>query len=182
MKEDLLQSLRVEFEGLKEKVSKHNKEAEELSLLLKENNVSRFVELSKTDVKKILKKESYEEKVEELLSIYIEYLNSVNECTNGIYCHLGSDLPIYLMKTGKYYVAKIINPFKKSEKGSLYKNLECSIDSVVLPMSKKDEFEKEHIIIDTKDYDSTQKEFVINAIQLGQEEAVKRIIKKYKKQ
>ena len=186
MKEKLLHELQEELKKKKNKLSEYNENVRRIKELLLEDNVKEFISISKFDIKKLNIKEKTEEDIKkETIDNIIYFINDDrNIDTNKIYCCLG-EFEGRLRKDGGYGYLE-----RKSNKNSftlvspkyvkVYRNIENSNDEVILPIKECNNFEKKHLVINSNNYSMVQREFITDMLDNNQEEAVKRLMKKYK--
>ena len=187
MKEKILESIRKELLETKEIIIKYNKDIQRLEELKQDSKVQEYINLLKIykndEIKHIEYTKQYE--INAIIRIYQDYLrkNKVSS-TNDIYVYLG---------TFKYswndYIDDYSNLHTKRNDKDAYKREYWNIEQekkVEISIDEVDKFEQENIIIypekilEAKYYfKEIQKEFFIDAIKTNQEEAVKRLVKKY---
>lgn len=186
MREKLLEGMREQLYLAKEKVENHNKKVDRIKELLNDDKIKEFISLTKININDInLDKITETEEKENIINDLIAFLNiNMTSNTNNIYFYMG-DFEGKYEKNGRYgYLIKSNNQklrLKKPTIVKVYRNIENSNDQVILPVNQCNEFEKENIIITSNDYYDTQKEFVKDALETNQEDAVKRLVKKYQK-
>lgn len=186
MREKLLEGMREQLYLAKEKVENHNKKVDRIKELLNDDKIKEFISLTKININDIdLDKITEAEEKEKIINDLIAFLNiNMTSNTNNIYFYMG-DFEGKYEKNGRYgYLIKSNNQklrLKKPTIVKVYRNIENSNDQVILPVNQCNEFEKENIIITSNDYYDTQKEFVKDALETNQEDAVKRLVKKYQK-
>ncbi len=186
MKEELLSDLKEELERSSETLAEYNKNVKRMKYLLLDSNVRKFIKLANIDMKSLNTKEKTLDDIKnETIENLITFINRYRENdTNNIYFDFGK-FEGKLEKIGKYsYSTKPSDKtfrFKKPVYVNVYKNIENSKDEHVIPVTDSEKFEKDHIIISSDNYDLVQKEFITDMLEIEQEEAVKKLIKKYQK-
>ena len=187
MKEKLLQELKEDLKKQKNRLCEYNNKVRRINELLLEDSVKEFISISKFDIKKLEIKEKTEDDIEkETIDNIIYFINNDNNGdTNNIYYYIG-EFEARLRKDGGYgYLERRGN--KNSFKlGSpkyvkVYRNIENSNDEVILPIKECNNFEKKNVIISSNNYNTVQREFITDMLDNNQEDAVKRLIKKYSK-
>lgn len=185
MREELLKLVKKDFE-------REKKRQKELKIKLKrkanlEQNkwVKEYLEL-KEELDESFDKELVDKTDSQILRS--SYASNVKQedSTNNIYMYMGT-----YRRSNEIDVVHGANDYRieyDSPKADyrLYKNLEYEYDYEMIPISQCCEFEKTHNFIHAKGYMreakfyKIQEEFIELAVKYGQEEACKRILKKYK--
>lgn len=185
MKEELLTKMKEELEFEKQKFADYNRKIKRIRELENDVNVQEFLKLTNLVYESLpLKRVSSESLIE---SIFYKHLHEIDEKdSNGIYVYLG---------TYKYTdeIDIVHSPYDISVPYDstvadyrVYQNIE-EWSSKQIPISKCEQFEKEHTILNPKVpitskglYD-IQKDFFIRAIKVSQESAKKMVLRKYRR-
>ena len=162
MTEELLENIRENVNKKKEQIEDYNDKLKRLKELEEKEDVKEYMQL-----KNLSKSFFFERKVGDEV-----YYNAFNACrdkegvsvTNGIYLFL--------------YSRHYLNRFKRSEY-RCYMNIE-NFEETLVTEENFEKFEKEHIVIYNEELVTIQKEFLKEAVEHSQEEAVKVISKKYR--
>ena len=184
MKEEILEQITKEYKELKEA----KKELE-----YKKNRIRQLEENKFVQEYLNLYHEIYEinSKNEMYLPDDILFRRSIDRClknleeTNGIYVYMGT----YSWSNNKDVMRpsdEKLNYSDPNAKFRIYRDLEKINEEIVLPISECKDFEKNNTVIvlrtaipESKIY-QVQEEFLQDAIKTNQEEAKKRVLRKYK--
>lgn len=185
MKEELLIILRDELVKQKIKNEQYNKKVKRIRKLQKDAKVKEYMQLtdfSYDDLKLIKVTDS-----EIIDSFYRRHLYKIKENeTNGLYVYLGTyqnSHEIDIVHGGNDIR---VNYDSKKADYRIYQDIEQSF-SEIIHISKCEQFEKDHTIINPKMYlgkntfYDIQKEFFVRAVKVNQESAKKLVLKKYNK-
>ena len=179
MKEDILEKIRKERDSIIKSIQEDNERKRRLKELLNKSLIKEFMKLSELTFDEDLSMSVINKNkiVSQIIEEYKEF-EFDPEDTNQIYLCTGKDWHFILMD-GIYVLDIIGEP--ESIKCGWYCNVESSIDNYLIPIEECDEFEKYHTVIFHHDYDKIQSEFITRAVNDSQENAIKMILKKYKR-
>ena len=159
MKEEKLQLLRSRLAVAKEELAKREQKIRRLEST---NEVKEYLMLRKLN--NIDSREYKYDEEKQVLSFIQRRFLTENDETNNI-----------------YYENDFVYPYENDEIKCLYTDIENQ-KIVFVPEKDIEEFERTHTILETEEgYFKVSVEFYRDAINNGQEEAVKNIIKKYGK-
>lgn len=185
MKQELLDSIRKEFDMKKEK-RKKLKEKQKRKAELEQNKwVKEYLEL-KEELSDRDNLQLVNQTDSEILErSFRNHIHMIDGDTNEIYVYLGTYR--YTDEIDIVHTARDDRVDRNSPKADyrLYKNIEDDLDTQQVPIGRCDEFEKEHKIIILKTclpgekFYQIQKEFMELAVKKGQTEACKQILEKY---
>ena len=175
--------LRLDFTKQKYIINKKNEKLEELR---KDEKVIEILKLLKNEkireYFKLLKECNSEENIKLNEMNELDFIDTIyddicfeDKDTNGIYVCLGKGYPGYKTSAGKYVILSQI-PEDIRIPVALYKNLEYSKDKYVMPIDECEEFERTHTVIEGE-YDELSKTFIYDILCLGNDKAMKRLLK-----
>jgi len=119
-----------------------------------------------------------------ILSTYKKYLSHIEEKdTNGIYIYIGTFMPSGVSEEEfeeGFPLDTQVDMNDPRATHRIYWNLE-GIWSKSINIEDCEEFEKSHIVLYVDNFYNVENEFIITAVKESQEQAISKILKKYKK-
>lgn len=180
MKEETLLEIKEKIKKEKQEIIEYNKRVKRIKKLLERKTVIEYLELIDEEPSKLDFKDIDEEVI--IKRVYERMLYKIDKNdTNKIYVCTGTytfgDFDIVHGPTDY-----LVNRDDPSATHRNYWDLEQSM-SIDVAIKKCDEFEKNNIVIfeGRHSYYKIRQEFIKEALKNGQKEAVKTIVKKYKK-
>ena len=178
MKEELLKRIRDEAQEEINGLSKYNEYAD------KRNEIAQFEEIKRILGLPYTRNMEFPRKTEKsiIMSTYDKHVACIEENeTNGIYVYVGS----YMPSNYSYEEIEDGAPFEievdyndPRAMDRRYFNLE-GVWGKTINISDCEEFERTHTVIFVDDFYELQTEFIMTAVKENQEEAVKKVLKKY---
>ena len=178
MKEATLLMIKKEIEKEKEKIRRHNNDAKKVSELLNSEDVKEYFRLVGREPIRLQHKVIDEYKI--VKRVFERIIWRIDEKdTNGIYVYKGTymvDNCCDIVHGPSDIRVERDYPFATHRN---YWDIEQAY-AIEVPIKKCDEFEKTHdVIYLSSNYHSIRQEFIEEALEHGQEEAVNKIKKKY---
>lgn len=176
MKEETLQKIKEDYKQIIEKRNHLLQLCEEITKLEEDENVKKYLkikeELSKIDYKNQIKEtDSYI-----LDAVFWRYQRLIQDIdTNDIYVYMGTYMldNICDIEHGPSDIR--LKDDDPRAQYRIYRNIENGY-SKEIPISECDEFEKNHKVITDENFYTLQKEFIMTAVNEGQEEACRKIL------
>lgn len=183
MKEEMLKQMKEDLMLKKEENNCYNERVKMIKNLEKDSKVKEYLRLTGIDNTDLKQERLSDKKI--ILSFYRNYLNKIKENdTNGIYVYMGTyqnSSEIDIIHGSSDIRVDYSSPLADYRE---YRDIEFPF-SVMVPIKKCEQFEKEHIVINPKmylasnTYYNIQEEFFIRAVKTNQDSALKLILKKY---
>lgn len=185
MTEELLTKMKEELEIEKQKLANYNRRIRRIRELENDGNVQEFLKLTNLEYESLLiKRISSDSLIEE---VFYHHLHEIEEKdTNGIYVYLGTYKytdEIDIVHSSHDISVSYYSPVADYR---VYQNIE-EWSSKQIPISKCEQFEKVHTILNPKvsitrkGFYEIQKDFFIRAIKVNQESAKKMVLRKYRR-
>ena len=179
MKKEVLEKIREEFYRLKQRYETNNQKQQRLEELSHHPLIQEYLLLQEECQTSDKKNISREQCLDFASEAFFAQRKNIKE-TNGIFVFLGSTTDVLFMCD-----KKDIQQEAKRSMERVYCDIEKNLwASITIPLQECATFEKEHHIIylngmnTNQAFYELQNEFLLDAVELGQEDAVKKVLEK----
>lgn len=183
MKQEILDAIKSEYLKQKEQKRKVDDMISRLETLKENEYVIEYINLLNA-LNNINYKRFSTWTDENILDSVFRMYSYKNDETNGIYVYLGTFILDNLCDMEHGPCDKKVDRTDPRAEYRIYQDIEC-IDAIRIPINRCEEFEKTHKIIypnnryGRRTCHNIQKEFIRDLITTSQEEACKKLLKKY---
>lgn len=178
MDKEVYEQIVEDYNEAKKMQQSYKKLLEKKELLEQDEKVKEYIEI--LQLMKDYNKSTLDKSNRELITDLFNKNVNKSKSTNDIYVYIGT----YEYATGiniKGTIDKAVDRDDPNADYRLYINLEKFLDTKQIAISEADEFEKTNTVIyaeNRNEYRELQYEFIKYSIELGQEKAIQKIIKK----